>query len=65
MPDVVSSCIAALDYDEGQKTLLVSFVYGGSYLYYEIPPEEYQSFLAADSKGRYYNNSFEPQYGNK
>lgn len=32
-----------------------------AYLYIDIPPEEYEAFMAAESKGTYLNQVFKPK----
>ncbi|MDX2264969.1 MAG: KTSC domain-containing protein [Hyphomicrobiales bacterium] len=52
MPEVESSAIRAVDYDPARATLTVVFVSGAVYAYAAVPPEVYEAFLAAESKGR-------------
>ncbi|WP_375457816.1 KTSC domain-containing protein [uncultured Enterovirga sp.] len=46
--------IAGVEYD-GRETLVVTFVSGRRYAYAGVPPELYERLLAADSKGKFYN----------
>ncbi len=48
-----SRMIAAVGYDPEQRYMLVLFNTGKAYEYYDIPPEEYNGLLTAESKGGY------------
>jgi hypothetical protein len=51
-----SSAIEKIDYCVGNRTLSVWFVpTGHRYDYFEVPPDLYRAFLAARSKGRFFN----------
>lgn len=50
---VESSMIHAVGYDAETQTLEVIFNSGGIYHYEDVPLEEYEGLLDADSKGRY------------
>ncbi len=54
-----SSVIAAMHYDPERRVLMI--VYRGNrgrYRYFDVPPEEWQEFGAAKSKGTYLNEKF-------
>ena len=34
---------------------------GKVYLYFDVPPEEHEAFMAAESKGEYLNKVFKPR----
>lgn len=53
---VSSSNVASIGYDESTSTLEVEFLSGRIYHYYGIPKHVYESFIDADSKGKYLNN---------
>lgn len=55
MPQVNSSCVASIDYDEGKQKLTVAFVKGGEHTYSGVPKTVYDGFLVAPSKGKYFN----------
>ncbi len=58
---VQSETVASLGYDPGKRQLAVEFRERGDvYLYFDVPPEEYSAFLAAESKGAYLNRVFKP-----
>jgi len=50
---VDSSMIHAVGYDAETQTLEVVFNTGRTYLYRNVPPEEFDGLMAAESKGRY------------
>lgn len=62
MPTVASTAIAALDYDEDAQTLTVTFHRGGRYELQGVPQIEYERFLAAASKGDYWNRFLKGKY---
>jgi hypothetical protein len=51
--EVESSMIQAVGYDQNLKELQVVFNSGNIYCYTQVPKEEYESLLNADSKGSY------------
>lgn len=50
---VDSSMIQAVGYDEHTCRLEAVFNNGRTYCYEDVPPEEFQGLIEADSKGRY------------
>ena len=50
---VESSMLYAVGYDSKTRILEVVFNRSGIYRYYDVPPEEYEGLMAAESKGRY------------
>jgi hypothetical protein len=60
---VESSALAAVGYDHERCLLHVRFRHTGFYTYEHVPPDVFEALLAADSKGRFYNqhirNAFE------
>lgn len=58
LSQVQSRQIAAIGYDEATKTLAVQFCSRGPshfYHYPDVEPEVHQAFMAADSKGNFFN----------
>ena len=55
MYPVKSSAIDAVGYDAENALLHVRFKHTGLYTYRNVPPEVFVEFLAASSKGRFYN----------
>lgn len=50
-----SSSIKAAAYAADTGTLEIEFQHGATYQYFEVPPAVFQAFLAAESKGGYFN----------
>jgi hypothetical protein len=50
---VDSNMLAAVGYDPELQYMVVLFNTGKAYEYYELPPEEYDGLMAAESKGGY------------
>ncbi|MGE5222538.1 MAG: KTSC domain-containing protein [Omnitrophica WOR_2 bacterium] len=50
---VTSDMVASLGYDTERSVLYVLFNTGKAYEYHNVPPEEYQALLSAESKGTY------------
>lgn len=55
---VASTDIAAAGYDEQTAEFQVQFTTGRIYSYSAVPPEIYQGFLMAPSKGSYFAQVF-------
>ena len=53
---VSSSNVASVGYDPDTETLEVGFVKGTVYQYSSVPPEVFEEFMQAASKGIYLNN---------
>jgi hypothetical protein len=63
VPAVESRAILSVDYDPESRTLFVRFRDSGElYAYFEVPEAEYDSFLAAESKGQFFAEHVKPQY---
>ena len=62
MPQVVSSAVARVDYDDATATLYVTFRDSGSYGYYGVPRHVFDAFLASRSKGRFFARWIRGQY---
>lgn len=52
---VESSSIAAVGYDDSEKTLHVEFRTGAVYVFEHVRPNVFVDLLSADSKGRFFN----------
>ena len=59
---VDSTAIREIDYDARRAKLLVRFESGERYVYVGVPGEVHRSFLAADSKGRFFQNQIRDRY---
>ena len=55
-----SSFISKYEYKDGG--LLISFVTGSTYHYYNVPESVYKEMLAAPSKGKFYHDRIKDQY---
>jgi KTSC domain len=59
---VRSKSIASIGYLPAERELEIKFRASGDvYRYFDVPPEEYAAFLAAESKGTYLNQVFKPR----
>jgi hypothetical protein len=59
---VESSAVSALGYEQGRRLLGIEFRESRLvYVYYAVPPSEFEGFMAAESKGRYLTEVFLPQ----
>lgn len=60
---VDSSNIEAIGYDPDRQELHVRFLKSGAtYVYYNVEEWVYNEFMAADSKGKYYNTNIKGHY---
>lgn len=59
---VDSSNIAEIGYDPDSATLEVLFNNESLYQYFDVPETVYEEFLAADSKGKYFNANIRNSY---
>lgn len=57
-----SSVFTAATYHAGKRLLFLRFDSGDVYCYFEFPPELWNEFLAADSRGRYFSRSIRDQF---
>jgi hypothetical protein len=57
-----SEIIADIDYDPDTRELRVALKTGRVYIYFEVPPEVYEAFDAAESLGSYYNANIRLKY---
>jgi hypothetical protein len=60
MPYVRSSAIAQIEWNNG--TLSIWLHESGRYDYYGVPERVYQAFLAARSKGSFFNDHIRDRY---
>jgi KTSC domain len=59
---VDSSVIAAVGYDDAQRTLYVRFNASGMYVFHDVPPAAYDALIHAESKGRFFNAEIRDTY---
>ena len=62
MTTVDSSMIYKVGYDPETQTLEVIFNSGETYQYYDVPTEEYEGLIAAESKGQYMRGNIIDMY---
>lgn len=60
MPYVNSSAISRIEWKDG--TLSIWFHESGRYDYFGVPEHVYQAFLAAPSKGEFFNDHIRDRY---
>jgi hypothetical protein len=59
---VESSALRAAAYAEGEALLYLLFGSGELYRYFDFPRWQYQEFLEADSKGRYFGRNIRGRF---
>jgi hypothetical protein len=57
-----SSAIRLISHDEASERLTVTFVTGRTYVYESVPEKVYRDFLAAESKGRFFNDTIRDRF---
>lgn len=62
MISVQSSNIQAIGYDAENSLLVIDFLKGSTYEYYDVPEYEFNNLLNADSKGTYANQYIYKRY---
>ena len=59
---VDSEAIAEIRYDDERSTMLVRFVDGEWYSYFDVPPGVHKAFVAAESHGRFFQSHIRDKY---
>jgi hypothetical protein len=59
---IESKAITSIAYDLAEQRLEILFQDGGVYQYRDFPPDVYRQFLAADSKGQYFNKTIRGRF---
>lgn len=62
MIEVTSEAIARIHYNAIAHELEVTFTTGRIYKYYDVPRTLYQEFVAAPSKGQFFNAHIRDRY---
>jgi hypothetical protein len=62
MPQVDSSAILRVAYDDRARRLVVTFVTGRAYAYDDVPRRVYERLMDASSKGRFFNSAIRDRY---
>jgi len=59
---VTSSSLASIGYSPKQTTLEVEFKHGAIYRYLDVPTHVFEAFMAAESKGAFFNYAVKDCY---
>jgi len=59
---VSSSNLASVGYDEKNQILEIEFNHGGVYQYFDVPKEEYEGLMSANSLGSYFYYNIRNDY---
>ncbi len=59
---VVSSIVAWVGYAESTRVLVVGFVRGTVYEFFDVPAAEHVALMSATSKGRQFNRCIKGRY---
>jgi len=62
MPGVTSSAIASIDWEESTERLAIAMKDGSVLVYSEVPQGIYEDFVAAGSKGGFFNREIRDRY---
>jgi hypothetical protein len=62
MPNVQSSMMTRVDYDDEACELDVTFTTGKIYRYSNVPCEIYEGLLDAESKGQFFNQNIKDAF---
>jgi hypothetical protein len=63
MPQIDSTHISNVEYDETEQTLTVDFVKGGSYIYFDVPKDVYDGMFLAESASVYFRQNIKDVFG--
>ncbi len=61
--EVESSMIHSVGYDPDARVLEIEFNSGQAYQYFDVPSEEYEGLMQAESHGRYFLANIRDVYG--
>ena len=62
---IKSSNLDMVRYDKDKNTLHIIFANGSEYQYKEVSIQRYNSFLSAESKGKYFHLNIKDKYESK
>ncbi len=62
MPNVKSSMMTHVDYDDERNELEITFVGGKTYRYFDVPPDVHTGLWDAVSKGEFFNERIKDRY---
>ena len=57
-----STVIRSFDYRAEERELVINFVTGRRYVYFDVPRREVDAMRSASSKGRYFNIQIRDRY---
>lgn len=57
-----SSTISFVSYDYDKKELTIRFTSGRKYCYADVAEEVFKGFVAAESKGKFFNSNIKHEY---
>jgi hypothetical protein len=57
-----STAVRYFRYDSAKRDLQVTFVTGRRYIYADVPPDVFDAFRAAVSKGTFFNREIRDRY---
>ena len=60
--NVSSSNLASVGYNEENEILEIEFNHGGIYQYFNVPINEYEALMSADSHGKYFAANIRNDY---
>jgi hypothetical protein len=62
MPNVKSSMMTRVEYDDDRSELDITFIGGKTYRYFDVPPDVYDGLWDAGSKGEFFNDCIKDKY---
>jgi len=62
MPNVRSSMMTRVDYDDSAMELDITFTGGKTYRYFEVPAETCYDLLDAESQGEFFNEHIRDKF---
>lgn len=62
MPVVSSSAIEKIEFEDLTNRLAITFTGGRTYTYFGVPRSVYERFMAAPSKGTFFNEHIKDRY---
>ena len=59
-----SNCVADVSYNPETEQMTITFQQRGTYVYNDVPLDDYVDFASAGSQGTYFNLYIRPKYTN-
>lgn len=60
--NISSALLSSAGYDPATKVMEIVFARGGRYAYAEVPPEAWDAFIGAESKGKHFLSDIKGKY---